>query len=112
FTCTNGEVLQVAKGVDSVDFAIANRLQKGDIVITQDYGLAALCLGKGALVLRQDGYEYTDEQIQGLLMMRYENQKIRQRGGRVKGPKKRSEKDNQMFCQSLEKILKENRREP
>ena len=40
-----------------------NAVSKYDIVITQDYGLAAMCLAKGAFVLNQNGKEFTDENI-------------------------------------------------
>lgn len=54
------------KGADSVDFALVNRIDAGDIVITQDYGLASMCLAKQAKVLHQDGWEYTEYNIQAL----------------------------------------------
>lgn len=61
------ETLVFDKGADSVDFALVNRVQPGDIVITQDYGLACICLARRARVLNQNGLEYTAQNIDGLL---------------------------------------------
>lgn len=79
-----------SKGADSVDFALVNRVLAGDIVITQDYGLAAMCLSKNALVINQDGFEYTANNIDAMLLARHTARKIRSSGGRLKGPKKRT----------------------
>lgn len=60
-----------SKGADSVDFALVNHVLAGDIVITQDYGLAAMCLSRNAVVLNQNGMEFTDDNIDALLLARY-----------------------------------------
>ena len=75
------------KGADSVDYALANRVIPGDLVITQDYGLASLCLARGARVLHQDGWEYTRDNIDALLTFRHEVRRNRAKTGRSKGPK-------------------------
>ena len=93
------------KGADSVDLALANRAQPGDLVITQDYGLASLCLARRATVLHQDGWEYTEYNIQALLFQRHESRKYRSSGGRVKGPAKRTSQQNKDFEVALEKLL-------
>ena len=93
------------KGADSVDFALVNRIESGDIVITQDYGLASMCLAKGARVLHQDGWEYTEYNIQALLFQRHESRKFRASGGRVKGPHKRTKKQDQAFTLALTNLL-------
>lgn len=93
----NAITIQVSEGRDSVDFAIVNAVSKYDIVITQDYGLAAMCLAKGAFVLNQNGKEFTDENIDQMLFFRHENAKFRRSGGKTKGPKKRTEKNNLDF---------------
>lgn len=98
-------VVTVDKGADSVDFALANRAEQGDIVITQDYGVASMCLAKGARVLHQDGWEYTASNIDALLLMRHESRKYRAAGGRTKGPKKRSGAQNAHFSAALRDIL-------
>jgi len=93
----NAITITVPKGQDSADFAIVNAVSKYDIVITQDYGLAAMCLAKGAFVLNQNGKEFTNENIDQMLFFRYESAKIRRAGGKTKGPKKRTEKNNFHF---------------
>ena len=64
------ETVVVSKGADSADFALVNALAPGDLAVTQDYGLAAMCLSRKARVLRQDGLEYTDDNIGSLLLAR------------------------------------------
>ena len=88
------ETIVVEQGADSTDFRLVNLIGKGDIVITQDYGLAAMCLSKQAVVLNQDGKQYTEENISGLLEFRAIGKKIRRSGGRTKGmPKRKQEQD-------------------
>lgn len=93
------------KGADSVDFALVNRVSPGDIVITQDYGLAAMCLAKRARVLHQDGWEYTQSNISGLLEQRHAARCFRAAGGRTKGPTKRTSAQNELFAQALRAML-------
>lgn len=99
--------LLFSTGADSVDFALVNMVRRGDIVVTQDYGLAAMCLARGGRVLNQDGMEYTADNIDQLLLVRHTNKKIRAGGGRTRGPKKRAAGQNERFAQQLEKMLKE-----
>lgn len=105
FSGTGATVITVSKGPDSVDFALVNRVHAGDIVVTQDYGLAAMCLAKGADVLRQDGFAYTADNIDALLAARHVARKIRNAGGRLKGPKKRTQAQNQAFVAALTALL-------
>lgn len=93
------------KGSDSVDFALANRVQCGDLVVTQDYGLASMCLARGARVLHQDGWEYTSYNIDALLLQRHEARKFRASGGRTRGPKKRTAGQDGAFFNALDAIL-------
>lgn len=102
------ETVTVSTGADSADFALVNRATSGDIVVTQDYGLAAMCLAKGALILNQDGKQYTPENIQGLLYTRYVGKKLRRAGGRLKGPPKRKPEQTRQFCHALEQLLANN----
>ena len=97
------EVITVSKGADSVDFALVNMIKKRDIVITQDYGLAAMCLAKQAIPINQNGIVYNNENIDSLLFTRYLSKKIRMAGGRLKGPSKRNPQNNEAF----EKVLRE-----
>lgn len=99
------ETLIFDKGADSVDYALANRISKGDIVITQDYGLASLSLARGGRVLHQDGWEYHEDNISALLLQRHEARKYRASGGRIKGPKKRTRQQDEAFRQALQTWL-------
>ncbi len=99
------QVITVMRGADSVDFALLNRLSRGDAVITQDYGLAAMCLAKGAYVIRQDGLLFTDENILPLLNQRHETKKRLRAGGRVHGPKKRDSAQDEAFETSLKALF-------
>lgn len=94
-----------SKGTDSVDFALVNRVSPGDVVITQDYGLAAMCLARNANAVNQDGMEYTDDNIDALLLARHTAKKIRNAGGRLKGPGKRAAVQDEKFCKALIAIL-------
>lgn len=94
-----------SKGADSVDFALVNRVSPGDIVITQDYGLAAMCMVKNTVVINQDGMEYTADNIDALLFARHTAQKIRASGGRLKGSKKRSAVQDEKFRTTLTFLL-------
>ena len=93
------------QGADSVGFRLVNMMGKGDIVITQDYGLAAMCLSKQAVVLNQDGKQYTEENISGLLEFRAIGKKIRRSGGRTKGMPKRKQEQDLAFEIELRKQL-------
>lgn len=102
-------VVLVEKGADSADLKLASLAQQGDIAVTQDYGLAALALAKGAAALNQDGLIYTAENIQGLLNQRYAAAKQRRDTGRAGGPKqkKRGQAQNDAFRTSLLKLFSE-----
>lgn len=103
----NARTIVVDKGADSADFRLVNLIQKDDIAVTQDYGLAAMCLSKKAVVLNQDGKRFTDENIAGLLEFRAISKKIRNSGGRLKGQPKRTAKQNEDFEYFLKKLLDE-----
>ena len=105
FEKDGAETITVSKGADSADFALVNLIEAGDRVVTQDYGLAAMCLAKNARVIDQNGMEYTDENIDALLLSRHTAKKIRMSGGRLKGPSKRSEFQNRAFEAKIEEIL-------
>ena len=103
-----GTIKVIGAGADAVDIALINLCRKGDIVITQDYGLAALALGKGALAIHQSGRQFTDGNIDGLLMDRHLAGKARRSGRHpVKGPAKRTAEDDQRFAESLEGMIRE-----
>jgi len=98
-------VITVDKQADSVDFALMGLLFREDIVVTQDFGLAAMVLGKGARVVNQNGMIYTNDNIDKLLMERHIGAKVRRGGGRTKGPAKRTKEDNERFETAFIKLL-------
>ncbi|MCR4861343.1 MAG: YaiI/YqxD family protein [Ruminococcus sp.] len=99
------ETIIVDKGADSADFRLVNLVSAGDIAITQDYGLAAMCLSKRAVVLNQDGKRYTEENISGLLEFRAVSAKIRRSGGRTKGTPKRTAQQDKDFEKALTELI-------
>lgn len=101
----NIKVIVVSKGIDAVDFAILNNIEKGDIVITQDYGLASLVLSRNSYAINQSGMVYTNENIDELLYSRYISKKMRNSGARIKGPKKRDKSQDIIFKENLEKLI-------
>lgn len=105
FEKQGARTVTVPKGADSVDFALVNCCGPGDVVVTQDYGLAAMCLAKKAIPISQDGMVYNDDNIGSLLMARHTAKKIRMSGGRLRGPAKRAPKQDAAFSAALRKLL-------
>lgn len=103
------EIVTVSKGADAVDFMIIKRGQKKDIVITQDYGVAAMALGKGLYALHQSGKRYTNENIDQMMFERHLAKKARRSSSHYhgKGPKKRAKEDDEHFEESLRKVMNE-----
>ena len=95
------KTIVVDKGADSADCRIANLAEKGDVIVTQDYGLAALVLGNGAKALNQNGLIYTDANIENLLFTRFIGKKERMAGNRTKGQKKRTAQNDADFLRAL-----------
>lgn len=100
-------IITVDKQADSVDFALMSLLEREDMVVTQDYGLAAMVIGKGAKAVNQNGLIFTDEIMDKLLMERHIGRKIRRGGGRTKGPTKRTKDDDARFEAAFEQLLNE-----
>jgi len=98
-------VYQVDRSDQSVDLYIANRIRTGDILVTQDFGLAAIGIGKRAVALSNRGQIYSSRTIDFLLERRNEQARRRRGGGRSKGPKAFTEEDRQNFLQTLTKVL-------
>ena len=98
-------VITVSKGADSADLALANEVRPGDLVVTQDYGLAALCLARWATPLNQDGVVFTEENIDAFLAARHLAKKLRNAGGRLKGPSKRTKEQNKVFLRQLAALM-------
>lgn len=105
FNIDGVETVIVEKGADSVDFRLVNMLSKGDIAVTQDYGLAAMCLARGAVPINQNGLVYTEKNIDSLLFSRYVSKKVRMAGGRLKGPSKRTPEQDEKFIFQMKKLL-------
>ena len=101
------EVVIVGAGADAVDYKLISICHKGDIVVSQDYGVAAMALGKGAYAIHQSGKWYTNDNIDQMLMERHLNKKARRSSHKnyIKGSKKRTEEDDERFAQSFEKML-------
>lgn len=99
------EVITVSKGADSVDFFLVNRVSDGDIVVTQDYGLAAMVLSKGGRPITQNGMIIDDKNLFMLLTTRYESKKARMAGAHLKGPKKRTADNDKAFLSALKSML-------
>lgn len=108
FNKENVKTVTVDKGADSADFKLVNMVSKGDIIVTQDYGLAAMCLAKRGKVLSQNGMIYNDDNIDSLLLSRHTAKKIRNAGGRLKGPSKRTQQQTQEFIKVFTSLLEEN----
>lgn len=101
------EVKIIGAGADAVDFALVNLCNKGDIVVTQDYGVAAMILGKGAVGIHQSGRWYTDDNIDQMLMERHISKKARRAKSKhhLKGPAKRTPEDDMRFEESFRKLV-------
>ena len=98
-------IITVDKQADSVDFTLMGLLTRDDIVVTQDFGLASMVLGKGARAVNQNGLVFTNENMDKLLMERHIGAKVRRGGGRTKGPAKRTKEDNNSFEAVFVKLL-------
>ena len=101
------EVIVVGAGSDAVDYKLISICRKGDIVVSQDYGVAAMALGKEAYAIHQSGKWYTNDNIDQMLMERHLNKKARRstHKNHMKGPRKRTPEDDERFAQSFEKMV-------
>lgn len=99
------ETLAVSCGADSADFAIVERLQPGDVVVTQDIGLAGMALGRGARAIGVRGRVYSQATIDMDLLIRHEERKVRRAGGRTRGPAPFGDADRRRFVDNLEGLL-------
>lgn len=101
------EVVIVDKARDSVDFALVNKVRRGDIVVTQDYGVAAMALAKGARAINQNGVVYSDDNMDKFLFERHLSQKIRRSGNKVSGPSKRTKEHDEKFERAFRKLVED-----
>lgn len=102
------EVVIVGAGADAVDFKLVSLIKKGDICVTQDYGVAAMILSKGAYGIHQSGKWYTNENMDELLLQRHIAKKVRRssKKNHLKGSAKRTKEDDLHFEESLERLIK------
>ncbi|NFG62375.1 YaiI/YqxD family protein [Clostridium sp. CMCC3677] len=99
------EVKIVDSGFQSVDMFVINETKANDIVVSQDYGVAAICLPKKARVINPKGFIYDESNIDRLLEERHLSQKIRRGGGKTSNPKKRTNEDNLRLEKNLIKLI-------
>jgi uncharacterized protein YaiI (UPF0178 family) len=98
-------VKYVDSGFQAVDMVIANEAKAGDIVVTGDYGVAAMALAKGAVPINQNGIIYSDENMNKLLFERHLSQKVRRSGNRVSGPSKRTKEHDEKFYNVFRQLI-------
>ncbi|OCA86807.1 YaiI/YqxD family protein [Pradoshia sp. D12] len=99
------KTIYVDSGADAADFRIVKLVEKGDIIVTQDYGLASLGLAKGIIVLHHKGFRYTNENIDQLLQTRYLSAMARKGGQRTKGPKPFTAEDREQFRNLFKQVI-------
>lgn len=101
------QVQPISSGADAVDIALMNLCKRNDIVVTQDYGVAAMVLGKGAYALHHTGKRYTDDNIEIMLMERHLARKARRSSGKyhLHGPSKLTEENKRRFSEVLESMI-------
>ena len=106
-TSDYASVRVIGAGADAVDLAMMNDCRTGDLVVTQDYGVAALALGKKAYAVHQNGWQYTNENIDRLLMERHTAKKARRasKKNHLKGQRKRTAEDDVKFREKFESLL-------
>lgn len=99
------ETLDVSVGADAADFAIVERLQPGDVVVTQDIGLASMVLGRGASAIGVRGHLYRKETIDMQLYIRHEEKKVRRAGGKTGGFSAFDDDDRERFVRNLSSLI-------
>ena len=101
------QVCHVSSGADAVDIALMNLCRRGDIIVTQDYGVAAMALGKGAYAIHHSGKRYTDDNIELMLMERHLARKARRASAKhhLHGPAKFTDEDRQRFAAAFEELI-------
>lgn len=99
------EIVIVEKGFNAVDIALINRVEQGDIVVSQDYGVASMALAKGAYAINQNGLYFTKDNIDRLLFERHIAHKVRRSGGKTSNPRRRTKKDDERFEIALRKLI-------
>ncbi len=108
-TSDYAEVRHVSSGADAVDIALMNLCRRGDVVLTQDYGVAAMALGRGAFAIHHSGRRYSDDNIDQMLLERHLAKKARRASGKhhLHGPAKFTQADRQRFTDAFTALLNE-----
>lgn len=108
-TVSYGEVIIIGQGADAVDFALVNRLVKGDIAVTQDYGVAAMVLGKQGYAIHPSGKIYHNGNMDQMLFERHLSKVQRRSSNKFhgKGPRKRTKEDDERFEESFRKLIRQ-----
>ncbi|GGC98610.1 YaiI/YqxD family protein [Pontibacillus salipaludis] len=101
------DTVYVDTGAEAADYRIMQLAQAGDLIVTQDYGLASLALTKGCIVLHHSGFAYTHDNIDRLLITRHASAQARKSGKRTKGPKALTSKDREAFRELLVQYIKQ-----
>ena len=104
-TSDYAKTITVDKGADSVDFALINLVKAGDIVVSQDYGVAAMALAKKAKAIGNSGTIYTDFNIDAMLTQRYLSKENRRKHGKFGKVKKNNGPDREKFKQAFENLI-------
>lgn len=104
---TYSDIKIIGAGADAVDFALINLCHRGDVVVTQDYGVAAMALGKGAYAIHQSGKLYENDNIDRMLMERHIAKKARRASSKnhMKGPRKRTSEDDERFEAAFRRLI-------
>ena len=108
-TSDYAQVRHISSGADAVDIALMNLCRRGDVVLTQDYGVAAMALGRGAYAIHHTGKRYTDDNIDLMLMERHMAKKARRASGKhhLRGPAKFTQEDRSRFREAFSALLDE-----
>ncbi len=101
------EVVTVDLSSDSADYYIVNHMKKGDLVVTQDNGLAAMALAKEGIVLNQNGYIIDNDNIDAMLSTRHIHRELRQRGIYAGKARKRVKSNNKSYEVTIKNLLQE-----
>ncbi|WP_373899599.1 YaiI/YqxD family protein [Haloimpatiens sp. FM7315] len=99
------KIIYVDSGFQSVDMRVVNEAKNGDIVISQDFGVAAMALSKNAYAISPKGYIYDDDNMDKLLFERHISAKVRRAGGKTSNAKKRTKEDDTRLDASLRKLI-------
>ncbi len=100
----NVTVKETGDRPDEADHYIYNHLQAGDLVITDDLGLASLVVGKGGEVLRFRGDMVDESNVELRLVQRYAARKERESSQRTNGPPAFTKADREKFKRRLKQI--------